>query len=239
LPDALFCVGLKILIEGRDKLSVAGILLLIEMLCVTIVTIWLIKLLRNNVNIRGDWFLAPFLLITAALVPTRLRKKSFAEIGLRVGRPGLILRVLCATCAIVFPLLLVGILLLKHFNVQLPLSPIIPEGRWFSWLAYQFMYVAVAEEIFFRGYLQSNVLSLLTLSVQKPRAYLEIIGIIISSTIFAISHCLILGSAMAIITFLPGLILGWLLVKTKSLLAPVLFHGLANIFYGLIVVVLI
>jgi membrane protease YdiL (CAAX protease family) len=220
------------LIEGRDKLSVARILLLIEVLCVTVVTILLIKLLRNNFNSRGDWFLAPFLLITAALVPTRLRKRSFAEIGLRVGRPGLILRVLCTTCVIVFPLLLAGIFLLKHLNIQLPLSPIIPEGRWFSWLAYQFMYIAVAEEIFFRGYFQCNVLSLLTMSV------LEIIAIIVSATVFAISHCLILGGVMPIITFLPGLIFGWLLVKTKSLLAPVLFHGLANVFYGLIATVL-
>jgi membrane protease YdiL (CAAX protease family) len=226
------------LIEGRDKLSFDRILLLIEVLCVTIVTILLIKLVRNNVNIRGDWFLAPFLLITTALVPTRLRKRSFAEIGLRVGRPGLILRVLCATCVIVFPLLLIGIFVLKHLNIQLPLSPIIPGERWLSWVAYQFMYVAVAEEIFFRGYFQCNVLSLLTMSAQKSRVFLEIIAIIISATVFAVSHCLILGSVMPIITFLPGLIFGWLLVKTKSLLAPVLFHGLANVFYGLIAAVL-
>ncbi len=238
MPDTLFCMGLKVLIESRDKLSVARKLLLIEMLCVTIVTIWLIQILRNNFNSRWNWFLTPFLLIMAALVPTRLRKRSFADIGLSVGQPGVILRVLCTTCFIVFPLLLVGIFFLKHLNVQLPLSPIIPEGRWFSWLAYQFMYIAVAEEIFFRGYFQCNVMSLLTMSVQKKRAFLEIIGIIISATIFAISHCLILGSVMPIITFLPGLIFGWLLVKTKSLLAPVLFHGLANVFYGLIAVVL-
>lgn len=226
------------MIEGRDKLSVARILLLIEMLCVTILTIWLIKLMRNNLNSRGGWFLTPFLLITAALIPTRLRKKRFAEIGLCVGRPKMVLRVLCSTCVIVFPLLLIGVFLLKHLNIPLPLSPIIPGGRWISWFAYQFMYVAVAEEIFFRGYFQSNVLSLLTMSVQKKRAFLEIIGIIISATVFAISHCLILGSVMPIITFLPGLIFGWLLVKTKSLLTPVLFHGLANVFYGLIATVL-
>jgi membrane protease YdiL (CAAX protease family) len=226
------------LIEGRDKLNVAGILLLIEVVCVTVVAICLIKVVHNNLNFRGDWFLAPFLLITAALVPTRLRKRSFAEIGLSVGRPGLILRVLCATCAIVFPILVAGIFLLKQLNIQLPLSPIIPEGRWFSWLAYQFMYIAVAEEIFFRGYFQCNVMSLLAMSGQKPRAFVEIIGIIISAAIFALSHCLILGSVMPIITFLPGLIFGWLLVKTKSLLAPVLFHGLANVFYGLIAAVL-
>ncbi len=148
------------------------------------------------------------------------------------------LKVLFATCVIVFPLLVGGVFVLKHINFQLPLSPIIREGRWFSWLAYQFMYVAVAEEIFFRGYFQSNVLSLLTISVQKSRAISEIISIITSATVFAISHCLILGSVMPIITFLPGLIFGWLLVKTKSLLAPVLFHGLANVLYGLIAAVL-
>ncbi len=238
MPDALFCVGQEVLTEGRDKLDVGSVHLLIELVCVTAATVCLIRFFSDNLNIRGDWFLAPFLLITAALVPTRLRKRSFAEIGLRIGRPGVILRVLCVTCIIVFPLLLTGILLLKHLNVKLPLSPIIPEGRWFSWMAYQFMYVAVAEEIFFRGYFQCNVLSLLTMSVQKTRAFLEIIGIIISATVFAISHCLILGSLMPIITFLPGLIFGWLLVKTKSLLAPVLFHGLANVFYALIAAVL-
>ena len=226
------------MIEGREKLIVARRLLLIEMLCVTIVTIWLIQLLRNNLNSRWDWFLTPFLLITAALVPTYLRKKSFTEIGLRLGRPKSILQVLSATCVIIFPLLWAGIFLLKKFDVELPMSPIIPEGRWFSWLAYQFMYVAVAEEIFFRGYFQSNVLVLLTMAVQKNREFLEIVGIIISATAFAISHCLILGSVMPIITFLPGLIFGWLLVKTKSLLTPILFHGLANVFYGLIATVL-
>lgn len=238
MPDALFCVGHEVLIEGRDKLDVGRAHLLIELVCVTVATVCLIRFLNNNINVRGDWFLAPFLLITAALVPTGLRRRSFAEIGLRIGRPGVILRVLCVTCIIVFPFFLAGIFLLKHLNIELPLSPIIPEGRWFSWLAYQFMYVAVAEEIFFRGYFQCNVVSLLTMSVQKNRAFLEIIGIIISATVFAISHCLILGSLMPIITFLPGIIFGWLLVKTKSLLAPVLFHGLANVLYGLIAAVL-
>jgi len=226
------------LIKGGDNLIVARVLLLMEMVCVTVVTILLIKLLHNSLDSRAAWFRAPFLLIVAAVVPTHLRKRSFAEIGLRVGRLGLILRVLCATCVIVFPLLFAGILLLKHFEVPLPLCPVIPEKRWFSWLFYQFMYIAVAEEMFFRGYLQSNVLRLLTMSGQKNCAFLELIGIVVSATVFAISHSVLLGSAMPIIIFFPGLIFGWLFVKTKSLLAPVLFHGLANVCYGFIGAVL-
>jgi len=226
------------LIKGGDNVIVARVLLLMEMVCVTVVTILLIKLLHNNLNSRAAWFLAPFFLIVAALAPTLLRKRSFAEIGLCIGRLGLTFRVLCATCVIVFPLLFAGILLLKYFEVRLPLCPVIPEKRWFSWLFYQFMYIAVAEEIFFRGYFQSNVLLLLTMAVQKNRAFLELIGIIIGAAVFAISHSVLLGSAMPIITFFPGLIFGWLFVKTKSLLAPVLFHGLANVCYGFIGAVL-
>ncbi len=225
--------------KERYNISVAGVSLLLEMVFVTVVTVWLIRFLRSSLNNWGAWLAVPFVLISAAAVPTLLRKRSLGEIGLRVERLGLTLRVLCATCVIVFPLLFAGILLLKHFEVQLPLCPVIPEKRWFSWLAYQFMYVAVAEEMFFRGYFQSNVLRLLTMSVQKNRAFLELIGIIVSATVFAISHSVLLGSVMPIITFFPGLIFGWLLVKTKSLLAPVLFHGSANVCYAFIGAVLV
>jgi membrane protease YdiL (CAAX protease family) len=222
------------LINSRNKLAVSRKYQLIEVLCVIVAAVLLIKLLRGQLNGRGDWFLTPFILITAALVPTRLRKKGLAEIGLCIGQPKIILRVLFATCLIVFGFLLAGVFLLKKYDVELPLSPIIPEGRWFSWLAYQFMYVAVAEEIFFRGYFQSNVLSLLTQAVQKNRAFTEILSIIMSAAAFAISHCVLRGSVTEIITFFPGLIFGWLLVKTKSLLTPILFHGLANACYGFI-----
>ena len=227
------------MIKSGDNLIVARVLILIEIVCVTVVTIMLIKLLRNNLNGQGTWFVAPFVLIMAAVVPTRLRKRSFAEIGLRIGRLGLIFRMLCAACVIVFPLLLAGVFLLKHFEVQLLLCPVIPENGWISWLVYQFMYIAVAEEMFFRGYLQSNVLCLLTTSIQKNRVFLNLIGIIVSAIVFAISHSVILGSVMPMITFFPGLIFGWLFVKTESLLAPILFHGLANIYYAFIGMVLV
>jgi membrane protease YdiL (CAAX protease family) len=35
------------------------------------------------------------------------------------------------------------------------------------------------------------------------------------------------------VTFLPGLVLAWLFIRTRALLAPILFHGLANVSYGL------
>ena len=147
------------MINDRNKLGVAKRFLVIEILCVTVVSVLLIRLLRSYVHSRIDWLLTPCLFIAAALLPTYLRKKRFSEIGLCVERPWMVLRVLLTTCVVVFPLLLAGIFLLRKFNIELPLSPIIPEGRWISWLAYQFMYIAMAEEIFFRGYFQSNIMS--------------------------------------------------------------------------------
>ena len=39
------------------------------------------------------------------------------------------------------------------------------------------------------------------------------------------------GRIVSILMFLPGLILGWRFIRTKSLLAPVLFHVPANTCY--------
>jgi len=148
------------------------------------------------------------------------------------------LRVLCWTCLVMFPLLFCGVFLLKHYQVPLPLCPVLPEKRWLSWLFYQFMYVAVAEEIFFRGYLLSNMSCLLGTTTKKGVAFSQLVSIILSAGIFAIFHCVLSGNMVSLVTFFPGLILGWLFVKTGSLLAPVMFHGLANVGYSLIAAVL-
>lgn len=224
--------------KERYNISVAGVSLLSEMVVVTVAAVWLIRFLRSSLNNRGAWLAVPFVLLSAAVVPTLLRKRSLSEIGLRLERVGLTLRVLCGTCLAVFPVLFCGVLLLKHHKVQLPLCPVVPERTWPSWLVYQFMYVAVAEETFFRGYLQSNILRLLTVATQKNVAFLGLMSIIISAIVFAAFHSALLGNMISTITFIPGLIFGWLFIKTKSLLAPILFHGLANAGYGFIAVVL-
>jgi len=208
------------------------------MVLVTVATICLVGFLRSSLINRGAWLAVPFLLISAAAVPTLLRKRSLSEIGFRLGQPGLSLRVLCGACLVVFPVLFFGVFLLKYYEVQLPLCPVFPEKRWLSWLVYQFMYVAVPEEAFFRGYLQNNTLCLLTVTTKINVAFSQPMSIIISAVIFAIFHSLLLGNVISIITFFPGLILGWLFVKTESLLAPILFHGLANAGYGFIATVL-
>ncbi len=46
------------------------------------------------------------------------------------------------------------------------------------------------------------------------------------------------GRPTAALTFLPGLLLGWLFLRTGSLLSPILFHGLANVSYAVMALTL-
>gem|GEM_PF-393326 len=238
LPDTFSWGKWRCLARERHNTFAANMSILLEMVFVTLVVVWLIRFLQSSPNTRMAWLAVPFVLVSAAAVPTLLRRKSLSEVGVGIDRPGLILWVLLKTCLAVFPVLFCGILLLKHYKVPLPVCPAVPEKGWLPWLVYQFVYVAVAEEAFFRGYLQSNILGLFMAATQKNVAFLTWMSIMVSASVFAIFHSVVWGNGVSIMTFFPGLLFGWLFVRTGSLLAPILFHGLANAGYGFIAAVL-
>lgn len=219
-------------LQTRPKQS--GVRMLCETVAVTAAAILAIRLLVTSPAAHTAWLAAPAVLVTAALVPTLIRKDEFAEIGLTVRQIRCALSVLSRVSAVVFPSLLLGIWILKSRGFQLPLRPAIPrEHGWLGWLLYQFMYVAVAEEVFFRGYVQANILKLAdALKWLQPRLQKAIV-ILLSAACFAIAHIVVQGRMASALTFLPGLILAWLFIRTRSLLAPILFHGLANTGYCL------
>jgi membrane protease YdiL (CAAX protease family) len=205
---------------------------LMETAAVTIAAILAIKVLDESSFSRTVWFMAPGILITVALIPTAIKGNKLPKIGFRARQIKLTLRVVCWTCAVVFPAMFFGLWLLKSCGLHLPLRPVPPQGHgWVGWLLYQFMYVAVAEEVFFRGYVQNNILKSTSTIIHERRKLLQLVSIIISAACFAAAHIIIQGKIISVLIFLPGLILGWLFIRTKSLLAPILFHGLANTYY--------
>ncbi len=108
----------------------------------------------------------------------------------------------------------------------------LPQGQgWVGRLFYEFMYVAVAEEVFFRGYVQDNILRATSPTLGELPRLQRWMSIVISAGCFAIAHVVVEGQIISALTFLPGLVLAWLFVKTNTLLAPILFHGLANTCY--------
>ncbi len=218
----LFTKGLK-----RFNIS-----LFTETALVTIAAILAIRLLATSSISIAAWFVSPGILIAAALIPTAIKRAEFPKIGLNIRQIGPTLLVVCRTCVVVFPAFFAGLWLLKSFGLGLPLQPVQPkEQGWVSWLFYQFMYVAVAEEVFFRGYVQNNILKLTNPGKDGQRRLWKWLSIVLSAACFAIAHIIIQGRITLVLTFLPGLVLGWLFIRTRSLLAPILFHGLANTCY--------
>jgi membrane protease YdiL (CAAX protease family) len=212
--------------------------LLLETVLVTTAVILTIALLARTTLAGTLWFLSPACLVAAAIIPAIVREEPFAEIGLSVGRIKQAFPILALTCLIAFSATFAGLWLLKLNGYETPLRVARPaDGRVIAWLFYQFLYVAVAEEVFFRGYLQTNIARLASKIPPGPHAWKcsqrlqNCVIVVLCAACFAAAHVIVQGQIAPILTFLPGLILAWLFIRTKSLLAPILFHGLANTFY--------
>ena len=215
-----------------NRLKQLDTFLFIETALVTTTVLLTIGLLATNSVNMAAWYAAPGILIAAALIPTVIKRCEFARIGLNIKQMGHSLVLLGWTCIVVFPALFCGLWLLKYWGLELPLQPVPPQRQtWASWLFYQFMYIAVAEEVFFRGYVQSNILRLTNIVKGTQCRLRQWISIGVSAAVFAVAHIIVQGQIISALTFLPGLFLGWLFIRTRSLLAPILFHGLANTCY--------
>ena len=199
-----------------------------------------IKTVNASTVLREYWWLTPVILILAAIIPSKIRKSSLAPIGFKPGQIISSLTVLVPTCMALFLAMFCGLWLLKYMGLGFPLQPVLPKGQpLFLWMLYQLLYIAVAEEVFFRAYVHKNLLVLLTSASSDSRSGKQWLSIFLSAACFAIAHIVISGQLIAAVTFVPGIVLGWLFIRTKCLLAPILFHGLANICYFAMVNMLI
>lgn len=203
--------------------------LLAETALASVVVILGIKAVSVSPASEVGWLLSPLILIAAAFVPLAVRRRKPVDFGFTGGRIIASLVLLGWTCVALFPLVFGGLWVLRSFDIGLPLPPASPLRQgWMGWLFYQFMYVALAEEVFFRGYVQRNILRLARPLTGVSRDWASIA---ISAGVFAVAHMIIRGQIVWLMTFWPGLVLGWLFIRTRVLLAPILFHGLANVCY--------
>jgi membrane protease YdiL (CAAX protease family) len=206
--------------------------LLLETVLSLIVAVLAIKSVGTISVLRAGWLLTPLILVIAAYVPTKVGRRRFAKFGFTRRQIVASLAAVGRTCAALFPLVFAGLWVLKSCDVELPSPSVLPQEQgWIGWLFYQFMYVAMAEEVFFRGYVQSNILRLAGPLIGGRTRPAEWASIAISAVCFAVAHVIVQGQLVSVLTFLPGLVLGWLFIRTGSLLAPILFHGLANVCY--------
>ncbi len=91
----------------------------------------------------------------------------------------------------------------------------------------QLLVVALPEELFYRGFMQ-------TAWSRAPGRRVRLLGaelgpgFVRTQALFALGHLLVL-QPWRLGTFFPGLLFGWLRARTGGLAAPVLFHALSNL----------
>jgi uncharacterized protein len=117
--------------------------------------------------------------------------------------------------------------LLAPYGPPGPISPRLPDGFALEALV-QLLVVALPEELFYRGWMQSRLRRLPGRSRRVLGADLGP-GFLATQALFALGH-LATFQPWRLGTFLPGLLFGWLRERAGGLAAPVVLHALSNLF---------
>ena len=93
----------------------------------------------------------------------------------------------------------------------------------------QVIVIALPEEAFYRGYLQSQLDEAWTSRVRIAGAAIGP-GILVTSAIFALGHVATIPQPARLAVFFPSLLFGWLRARTGGIGASVVFHASCNVF---------
>lgn len=145
-----------------------------------------------------------------------------------------------AWCALVFPLFVVGFSLFQrlvlHHRLVLDAARLLGAGPgwWLEFALWQFAMIALSEELFFRGFLQTG------LNARWKRRW-RLLGAEVgaawpvTAALFALGHLATTPHPARLLVFFPGLLMGWLRERSGNLVAPIVFHGLANLLMEVLV----
>jgi uncharacterized protein len=89
------------------------------------------------------------------------------------------------------------------------------------YIIFQLLSVSFPEEYFFRGFIQDTIGR-------------NIKAVLVASLLFSLAHlpkAVLSGDWMSLLSFFPSLIMGWLYMKTNTIIPGTLFHLLANLVY--------
>lgn len=176
---------------------------------------WVLVLRGDEATIRAHGLSLGGLLEPAPIAYPRLARDAIRAIGWAV-----------LFCAIVFPPFWYGYRL--YWGPKVPFTFRLP-GDPLDEIAAQLLVVALPEEAFFRGYLQSALDR-----AWRPRWRVlgaEIgPGIFVAAAIFAVGHLLTIRHPGRLAVFFPALVFGWLRARTGGVGAPTLFHAACNLF---------
>jgi membrane protease YdiL (CAAX protease family) len=93
----------------------------------------------------------------------------------------------------------------------------------------QLALIALPEEVFYRGYLQTRLDEAWTGRVRILGAPVGL-SLVVTSAVFALGHLLTIHDAGRLAVFFPSLLFGWLRARTGGVGASIVFHASCNIF---------
>lgn len=152
-----------------------------------------------------------------------------------------------AACAVVFPLFYLAFAAFVRLLPELPPgwarlvapygTPAAPRprlpGGFALRAAIQLLVVALPEELFYRGWMQTSW------AAAEPARRIRVLGADLGRGFFATQALFALGHLVRLQpwrlgTFFPGLLFGWLRARTGDVAASVVTHALSNLFVAVL-----
>lgn len=174
---------------------------------------WWLVLRGDEDTVRRHGLALGGLFEATRLDPARMARDSARALGWAL---------LCGL--VIFPPFFLGYRLYWHtgpFHFRLP-----PE--FLDNLQNQILVIALPEEAFFRGYLQTALDEVWPARVRVFGASLGP-AVVVTSLIFAAGHLFTSPHPARLAVFFPSLLFGWLRVRTGGIGAGVLFHAACNL----------
>ena len=176
------------------------------------------------------WLLIPLIFIIASVAAIRAGREDPREFGWTLRGWVRSLAETGVTSLVIFPIFFAAGYFVIYYNIQgtagsVPKDP--PNAdEFFNLALYYFLYVALSEELFFRGYLQTRLSQIFKgrMLIGKINFSLACVA---AAAVFAAGHVIVHGNT-SVFVFFPALVFGLLRDRTRGLLAPFLFHGLCN-----------
>lgn len=176
---------------------------------------WWLVLRGDEQSIRAHGLSLGGLFESAPLSPLRLVRDALGALLWAAG-----------AALLVFPIFVLGYKLYWHTRAPFHLS--LPATIWDD-VPGQLLVIALPEEAFFRGYLQSTLDRVWPPRFRLLGAQLGP-GVLVSSAIFAVGHVLTEPHPARLAVFFPSLLFGWMRARTGGIGAGVVFHAACNLF---------
>lgn len=110
-------------------------------------------------------------------------------------------------------------------GVQIPVA--LPESLLLL-VGYHLFFVAIPEEFFYRGYLQTRIDEAF---VGRTRILGAVVGpgLILATILFAFGHSLVVFRPWHVAIILPGLVFAWMRARSGEVMAGAFFHAWCNV----------